>query len=73
VNSRLLLYFILAACLVSSAVAFPMQNALDNNKATIWFQKEYTTTSNQTLTTALLHHLWSERKSLGPEDRRTPE
>ena len=40
-NSRLLLYFILAACLVSSAVAFPMQNALDNNKATIWFQKEY--------------------------------
>ncbi len=40
-NSSLLFYFILLACLVSSAAAFPVQNALDNNKATIWFQKEY--------------------------------
>ena len=40
-NSSLLLYFILVACLVSCAAAFPVQNALDNNKATIWFQKEY--------------------------------
>ncbi len=40
-NSSLLLYFVLVACLVSSAAAFPVQNALENNKATIWFQKEY--------------------------------
>ena len=40
-NSSLLLYFILVACLVSIAAAFPVQNALDDNKATIWFQKEY--------------------------------
>ena len=40
-NSSLLIYFVLVACLVSSAAAFPVQNALENNKATIWFQKEY--------------------------------
>ncbi len=40
-NFSSLVYFILLACLVSSAAAFPVQNALDNNKATIWFQKEY--------------------------------
>ena len=42
-NSSLLLYFVLVACLVSSASAFPVQNAFDNNKATKWFQKEYDT------------------------------
>ena len=42
-NSSLLLYFVLVACLISSAAAFPEQNAFDNNKATIWFQKEYDT------------------------------
>lgn len=35
------LYFIILLCLVSYAAAFPVQNALDNNKATAWFQKEY--------------------------------
>lgn len=35
------LYFILLLCLVSYATAFPVQNALENNKATAWFQKEY--------------------------------
>jgi serine protease AprX len=38
-----MLHFVLVACLVSSAAAFPVLNALDNNKATIWFQKEYNT------------------------------
>ena len=27
--------------MLSCAVAFPMKNALDNNKASIWFEKEY--------------------------------
>lgn len=40
-NSRSFAYFILLACLLSCAVAFPVQNALDNNKASIWFEKEY--------------------------------
>lgn len=33
--------FFLLACLLSCAGAFPVQNALDNNKASIWFEKEY--------------------------------
>jgi serine protease AprX len=41
VNSRSFACFILLAGLLSSAVAFPVQNALDNNKASIWFEKEY--------------------------------
>jgi len=41
VNSSSFAYFILLAGLLSCAVAFPMQNALDNNKASIWFEKEY--------------------------------
>ena len=40
-NSRLITYFILLAGLISYAAAFPVQNALDNNKASIWFEKEY--------------------------------
>ncbi|MDD4093010.1 MAG: S8 family peptidase [Methanothrix sp.] len=40
-NSRLSTYFILLAGLISYAAAFPVQNALDNNKASIWFEKEY--------------------------------
>ncbi|MCX6672576.1 MAG: S8 family peptidase [Methanothrix sp.] len=40
-NSRSFAYFILLAGLLSCAAAFPMQNALDNNKASIWFEKEY--------------------------------
>ncbi len=40
-NSRLFTYFILLAGLISYAAAFPVQNALDNNKASIWFEKEY--------------------------------
>ncbi|MEI6102349.1 MAG: S8 family peptidase [Methanothrix sp.] len=40
-NSSSFAYFILLAALLSSAAAFPMQNALDNNKASIWFEKEY--------------------------------
>jgi serine protease AprX len=41
VNSRSFAYFILLASLLSCAAAFPQQNALDNNKARIWFEKEY--------------------------------
>jgi serine protease AprX len=41
VNSSSFAYFILLAALLSNAAAFPVQNALDNNKATIWFEKEY--------------------------------
>jgi len=41
VNSSSIIYFILLAGLLSCAAAFPMQNALDNNKASIWFEKEY--------------------------------
>ena len=40
-NSRLFTYFILLAGLISYAAAFPVQNALENNKASIWFEKEY--------------------------------
>ena len=40
-NSSSFACFILLAGLLSSAAAFPMQNALDNNKASIWFEKEY--------------------------------
>ena len=40
-NSSSFAYFILLAGLLSCAAAFPMQNALDNNKASIWFEKEY--------------------------------
>ncbi len=39
-NSRFLIFFLVLACLVSLAVAFPQADTL-NNKATIWFQKEY--------------------------------
>jgi len=43
VNSTLfsLLFAIIFAGLISHAAAFPMQNALENNKASIWFEKEY--------------------------------
>jgi serine protease AprX len=41
VNSCFIVYFILLAGLLSCAAAFPMQNALDNNKASIWFEREY--------------------------------
>jgi serine protease AprX len=41
VNSSSIVYLILLAGLLSCAAAFPMQNALDNNKASIWFEKEY--------------------------------
>jgi serine protease AprX len=41
VNSSSFAYFILLAGLLSCAAAFPIQNALDNNKASIWFEKEY--------------------------------
>jgi len=41
VNSCFIVYFILLAGLLSCAAAFPVQNALDNNKASIWFEKEY--------------------------------
>jgi len=41
VNSSSFAYFILLAGLISFAAAFPIQNALDNNKASIWFEKEY--------------------------------
>ncbi len=40
-NSCFIVYFILLAGLLSCAAAFPVQNALDNNKASIWFEKEY--------------------------------
>lgn len=40
-NSSSFAYFILLAGLLSCAAAFPMQNGLDNNKASIWFEKEY--------------------------------
>ncbi len=40
-NSSSFAYFILLAGLISFAAAFPIQNALDNNKASIWFEKEY--------------------------------
>jgi len=40
VNSRALLYFLLLACLVSSAASLSPPNPLEN-KATTWFQKEY--------------------------------
>jgi serine protease AprX len=41
VNSSSIVYFILLACMLSCAAAFPVHNALDNNKASIWFEKEY--------------------------------
>lgn len=40
-NSSSIVNFILLAGLLSYAAAFPVQNALDNNKASIWFEKEY--------------------------------
>ncbi len=40
-NSRSFAYFILLAGLLSCAAAFPVQDALENNKASIWFAKEY--------------------------------
>ncbi|MFZ2470883.1 MAG: S8 family peptidase [Methanothrix sp.] len=40
-NSSSFACFILLASLLSCATAFPVQNALDNNKASIWFEKEY--------------------------------
>ena len=73
-NSSLLLYFILVACLVSSAAAFPVQNALDNNKATIWFQKEYNNYFKPNIDDGTPPiHLWSERKPFGPEYRLAQE
>lgn len=39
-NSGPILYFLLLACLISSAVALSPQDAV-NNKAAAWFQKEY--------------------------------
>ena len=39
-NSRSFSIILLAA-FISCAAAFPVQNALDNNKASIWFTKEY--------------------------------
>ena len=36
-----ILHLVLLLALVSYASAFPVQNALENNKATAWFQKEY--------------------------------
>ena len=36
-----ILHLVLLLDLVSYASAFPVQNALENNKATAWFQKEY--------------------------------
>ena len=36
-----ILHLVLLLSLVSYASAFPVQNALENNKATAWFQKEY--------------------------------
>lgn len=41
VNSSSFAYFFLLAGLLSCAAAFPLQSALDNNKASIWFEKEY--------------------------------
>lgn len=41
VNSSSIIYFILLAGLLSCAAAFPVQNALENNKASIWFEREY--------------------------------
>jgi serine protease AprX len=41
VNTRSIVYFILLAGLLSCAAAFPVQNALENNKASIWFEREY--------------------------------
>lgn len=40
-NSRSFAYFILLAGLISCAACFPMQNASENNKASIWFAKQY--------------------------------
>lgn len=40
-NPSHILHFVLLLSLVSYASAFPIQNALENNKATAWFQKEY--------------------------------
>ena len=40
-NSSSIIYFILLAGMLSCAAALPMHNALDNNKASIWFEKEY--------------------------------
>lgn len=39
-NSRSFSLILLAA-FISFAAAFPVQNALDNNKASVWFTKEY--------------------------------
>lgn len=40
-NSRSIASLILLAALLSLAAGFPVQNALQNNKASIWFEKEY--------------------------------
>ena len=40
-SPRHILHLVLLLSLVSYASAFPVQNALENNKATAWFQKEY--------------------------------
>ena len=40
-NSRSILHLILLAALVSLAVGIPAQDALQKNKASIWFDKEY--------------------------------
>jgi len=41
VDPRSPAYFILLACLLSVAAAFPVQNASENNKASIWFEREF--------------------------------
>ena len=40
-NSRPILHLILLAALLSLAAGFPAQDALQKNKASIWFEKEY--------------------------------
>lgn len=41
VNSRSIACLILLAALLSLAASFPVQDALEKNKASIWFEKEY--------------------------------
>ncbi len=45
-NPRHLAYFILLAALLSAASGFPAHNASENNKASIWFLKEYSSFFN---------------------------
>ena len=45
-NSRSIICLILLAVLLSFAAGFPVQDALKNNKASIWFAKEYSSYFN---------------------------